>query len=52
MITDTIKLLHTEDFYGLSEFIEIAKGKYELPKSIKIGRRKIKLAWHVKRKLK
>jgi len=52
MIGDIIRLLHTDDFYGISEYIEIAKGKYQLPQTFKIGKRKIKRAWHVKRKLK
>jgi hypothetical protein len=37
-----IKLLKIDDFYGVSENIEIAKGKYKLPSSIKEGLRQIK----------
>jgi hypothetical protein len=35
MIKDIIKLLSSADFYGVSENIEIAKGKYAIPTSIK-----------------
>ena len=30
-----IKLLRLYDYYGISETIEIAKGKYEIPLTIK-----------------
>lgn len=29
MITDIIKLLQTDDFYGVSSNVEIAKGAYQ-----------------------
>jgi len=47
MITDVINLLKTSDFYGCSESIEIAKGKYELPTTIKKGFKQLKreLKW-------
>lgn len=35
MIDNIITLLNSNDFYGESELIEIAKGKYKLPKTIK-----------------
>ena len=35
MIKDIIKLLSTSEFYGFSENIEIAKGKYEIAKDLK-----------------
>jgi len=35
MIKDIIELLNSDDFYGGTETIEIAKGKYELKDSIK-----------------
>lgn len=35
MINITLQLLRLDDFKGLSENIDIAKGKYELPMSIK-----------------
>lgn len=37
-----IKLLQLDDFYGVSENIEIAKGKYKLPETLKEGYNKIK----------
>jgi len=37
-----IKLLNIGDFYGESETIEIAKGKYKLPTSLKEGFKQIK----------
>ena len=50
MITDTIRLLHTGNFYGVSEVVEIAKGKYELNETLTIGKRKIVRKWHEQRK--
>mgnify|MGYP003147180607 CR=1 FL=1 len=35
------KLLNVDNFYGISENIEIAKGKYKLPETIKEGFKKI-----------
>lgn len=37
-----LKLLNADDFYGVSENIEIAKGKYKLPTSIKEGIKQFK----------
>tara|TARA_R110000868_G_scaffold411384_2_gene703409 strand:- start:536 stop:679 length:144 start_codon:yes stop_codon:yes gene_type:complete len=37
-----IKLLNVDDFYGEGETIEIAKGKYKLPESVKEGIKQIK----------
>ena len=37
MIKDIIELLNSGEFYGGSEAIEIAKGKYELKETIKEG---------------
>jgi hypothetical protein len=37
-----IKLLQIDDFYGVSENIEIAKGKYKLPQTLKEGYKQIK----------
>lgn len=46
-----IKLLHEFDFYGVSEVIEIAKGKYELPLTIKKAwkQRKREAEWQKRR---
>ena len=47
MIATIIQLLQLNDYYGVSETIDIAKGKYELPKSLKQGIKQIKrdLKW-------
>ncbi len=31
MIKDIVDLLNTADYYGQSEYIDIAKGKYAIP---------------------
>lgn len=31
MIKNIIELLNTNDFYGVSENVDIAKGKYQIP---------------------
>lgn len=49
MIHKIIELLHTNDFYNVSESVEIAKGKYELTESFKDGFKKIKRIWLLKR---
>ena len=42
MIAETIKLLHSNQWYGCSENIEIAKGKNEIPKTWKEAKEQIK----------
>lgn len=46
MIKNILDLLKIDDFYGKSEFIDIAKGRNEIPKTIhgayKQGKRKLK----------
>jgi hypothetical protein len=37
-----IKLLNLDNFYGQTENIEIAKGKYKLPTTLKEGIKQIK----------
>jgi hypothetical protein len=37
-----IKLLNLDNFYGQTENIEIAKGKYKLPTTLKEGYKQIK----------
>lgn len=37
-----IKLLNIDNFYGETENIEIAKGKYKLPTTLKEGYKQIK----------
>jgi hypothetical protein len=51
MIKGIIDLLNTDHFYGASERIEIAKGKYQMPVTWKEGFYKIKRLW-LKRKSK
>jgi len=44
-----LKLLNIDEFYGISENIEIAKGKYKLPLTFKQAfsqlKRKNKMRW-------
>jgi hypothetical protein len=42
MMKNVLDLLNTSEFYGVSENIEIAKGKYELPTGWKDAFNKIK----------
>ena len=44
MIRDIIKLLKMNDYYGVSDTIDIAKGLYKTPSSIK------EVKEHIKRK--
>lgn len=44
-----LKLLHIDNFYGVSENIEIAKGKYKLPETLKEGFKQVKRGYHEKR---
>ncbi len=44
-----LKLLNIDNFYGISETIEIAKGKYELPLTLKQGLKQIKRGYYEKR---
>jgi hypothetical protein len=52
MIKQIIELLKTDDFYGIAEEIEVAKGRYKAPETIKEGvkQAKRKLQWQ-RRKL-
>jgi hypothetical protein len=45
MIGIIIKLLQQDDFLNVSKNVEIAKGKYELPKDFKGLKNKIKRQW-------
>lgn len=42
MIKQILQLLSVDNHYGQSELIEIAKGKYEYPATIKKGLKQIK----------
>lgn len=52
MIAQTIELLNTDTYYGQSELIEIAKGKYKLPVNLKEKTEQIKRskAWQLRNK--
>ena len=45
-----LKLLNIDNFYGLDETIEIAKGKNKLPETIKEGLKQVKrqIKWQSK----
>ena len=45
MIPKIIELLQANDFYNVSETVEIAKGKYEKVENFKDGVTKIKRIW-------
>lgn len=51
MIKNIIDTLNSAPHYGISERVEIAKGKYEMPTSWRNGWEKIKRIWLI-RKLK
>ena len=42
MIKNIIELLNLQDYYGKSELIDIAKGKYKAPESVKEGYKNVK----------
>jgi hypothetical protein len=46
MIKHILDILKIDEFYGKSDFIDIAKGRYEIPTSVKQaykqGKRKLK----------
>jgi hypothetical protein len=44
-----LELLRMYDFYGISENVEIAKGKYKMPESFKEGFEQIKRKINEKR---
>lgn len=52
MLKEIIDMLQLDDHFGQSENIEIAKGKYELPKTIKTAKRQLKreIKWRLRKK--
>lgn len=44
-----IDLLNLSKWYGISENIEVAKGKYEIPKTIKEAKEQSKRIWHARK---
>jgi hypothetical protein len=49
MIKLILEMLQLNEHYGQSETIEIAKGKYEIPKTWKQTFKQIKREWKTKR---
>ena len=49
MISQIIKILQSNEFYGAGEFTEVAKGKHELVSGLKDAKRKIKRIWQSKK---
>lgn len=48
MIKNIIDLLNLDDFYGISENVDIAKGKYHYPRTIKEAKQLLKRIWKSK----
>jgi hypothetical protein len=46
MIKEIIDLLHISDFYGESETIDIAKGKYAYPNTLTEALTLLKRTWY------
>jgi hypothetical protein len=46
MIKNIIDLLQLKDYYGVSKEVDIAKGKYEIPKTIEGAIKQIKRVYH------
>jgi|TARA_B100000242_G_scaffold251920_1_gene193790 hypothetical protein len=42
MLKNILDLLKLDDYYGVSPLIDIAKGKYEAPRTLKEAKNKIK----------
>ena len=49
MIKEVLNLLQLDDWLNAGEFTEIAKGKYQLPTTLKGATKKIKRQWQSKR---
>ena len=49
MIRQVIQLLQIDDWLNAGEYTEIAKGKYQLPTTLKGATKKIKRLWQSKR---
>lgn len=48
MIGVLLDILEIDDFEGVSEEVDIAKGKYKLPTSFREGWKQHKRKWHKK----
>ena len=49
MIKNIVELLSYNDYYGISERVEIAKGKYHIPYSFSFALQKIKRLWLIRK---
>ena len=49
MIKTVIDLLNLDDFYGMNEDVDVAKGKYKYPQSIKEAKLLLKRIWKSKK---
>jgi hypothetical protein len=49
MIKQVLNLLQLDDWLNAGEYTEIAKGKYQLPTTLKGATKKIKRQWQSKR---
>ena len=50
MIKQILDIIHNNDLYGVSESVEIAKGKYEKVYTFREAKEKIKRIWLSKNK--
>ena len=46
MIKNLLNLLNTEEYYGVSKNIDIAKGKYAIPYNWKEAGKQLKRIWY------
>ncbi len=46
---EILDLLHSDNFYNVSDIVEIAKGKHELVTNWRDAKRKIKRIWLLKK---
>ena len=49
MISEIVKILQEQDYYGAGECTEIAKGKHQLVTNWKDVKRKIKRQWRLRK---
>lgn len=49
MIKSIIDMLSLTDHYGKSELIEIAKGRYEIPKTLRQVIKQFKREWKIRK---
>ena len=49
MIKQILDIIHNNDLYGVSESVEIAKGKYEKVYTFREAKEKIKRIWRLRK---